>query len=154
MYRKYIKDEHGMYVELLKALYGTMRAALLFWKLLSGKLVSWGFEIHPYDWRLANKMVNGKQCTILWHVNDVKISHVDATVTTKVIKQIKNEFGKGAPLTIIHDHLGMTLDYSEKGKVNIKMMDDAEKMLADLPEEMSGEATTPAANHLFDVDED
>jgi hypothetical protein len=161
MYRKYIKDEHGktvMYVELLKALYGTMRAALLFWKLLSGKLVSWGFEINPYDWCVANKMVNGKQCNILWHVDDLKISHIDSTVITNVIKQINDEFGKEAPLTItrgkIHDYLGMTLDYSEKGKVKIKMMDYVEKMLADLPDEMSGEATTPAANHLFDVDED
>jgi hypothetical protein len=42
LYRKYVKDEHGksvLYVELLKALYGTLRAALLFWKLLSSKLV-------------------------------------------------------------------------------------------------------------------
>jgi hypothetical protein len=34
LYRKYVKDEHGklvLYVELLKALYGTLRAALLFY---------------------------------------------------------------------------------------------------------------------------
>jgi hypothetical protein len=37
LYRKYVKDENGktvLYVELLKALYGTLKAALLFWKLL------------------------------------------------------------------------------------------------------------------------
>jgi hypothetical protein len=52
LYRKYVKDENGktvLYVELLKALYGTMRAALLFWKLLSRKLIEWGFTINPYD---------------------------------------------------------------------------------------------------------
>ena len=68
MYRKYVKNEHGktvLYVELLKALYGTLKAALLFWKLLSKKLVKWGFEINPYDWCVANKTINGKQCTIL-----------------------------------------------------------------------------------------
>ena len=50
LYRKYVKNERGktvFYVELLKALYGTLRAALLFWKLLSGKLESWGFTINP-----------------------------------------------------------------------------------------------------------
>ena len=161
LYRKYIKDEHGkpvLYVELLKALYGTMRAALLFWKLLSSKLVLWGFEINPYDWCLANKMIDGKQCTILWHVDDLKISHVDAEVVTGIIELMKDEFGKEAPLTVtrgkVHDYLGMTLDYSEEGKVKIKMLDYVEKMLADLPKEMDGEAITPAANHLFDVDED
>jgi hypothetical protein len=160
MYRQYIKDENGktvLYVELLKALYGTMRAALLFWKLLSSKLVLWGFEINPYDWCVANKIINGKQCTILWHVDDLKISHIDPDVNTDIIEMIDNEFGKEAPLTItrgrIHDYLGMTLDFSEQGKVKIKMLDYVEKMLADLPAEMSGEAPTPAANHLFTVDE-
>jgi hypothetical protein len=158
MYRKYVKDEHGksvLYVELLKALYGTMRAALLFWKLLSSKLVEWGFEINPYDWCVANKTINGKQCTILWHVDDLKLSHVDPDVNTDVIKMIDHEFGKEAPITVtrgrIHDYLGMTLDYSERGKVKIKMIDYVEKMLTDLPDEMMGEAPTPAANHLFTV---
>jgi hypothetical protein len=160
MYRKYVKDENGksvLYVELLKALYGTMRAALLFWQLLSSKLESWGFVINPYDWCVANKMINGKQCTILWHVDDLKISHVDEDVVTGVIEKITDQFGKEAPLTVtrgkVHDYLGMTLDYSVKGKVMIKMLDYAEKMLADLPEEMNGVAPTPAANHLFEVDE-
>jgi hypothetical protein len=44
LYRKYITDENGeivLYLELLKALYGTSWAALLlFWKLLSSKCVS------------------------------------------------------------------------------------------------------------------
>ena len=52
LYRKFIKDEHGkpvLYMELLKALYGTiMRVALLFWKKLTSKLVEWEFVINPY----------------------------------------------------------------------------------------------------------
>jgi hypothetical protein len=79
LYRKYVKDEDGksvLYIELLKELYGTLKAALLFWKLLSSKLVSWGFTINPYDWCVANKMIDGTQCTVLWHVDDMKISHV------------------------------------------------------------------------------
>jgi hypothetical protein len=42
LYRKCVRDENGKsvhYVELLKALYGKLRAALLFWKLLSRKLI-------------------------------------------------------------------------------------------------------------------
>jgi hypothetical protein len=77
---------------------------------------------------------------------------------TGVIKQIDDEFGQEAPITVtrgnVHDYLGMTLDYTEKGKVKIKMLDYVMKMFADLPAEMDGEAATPAANHLFDVDED
>jgi hypothetical protein len=110
LYRKYVRDENGksvLYVELLKALYGTLRAALLFWKLLSSKLILWGFIINPYDWCVANIMIEGKQCTILWHVDDLKISHIYEDVNTNIIKKINNEFRKEAPLTItrgkIHD---------------------------------------------------
>jgi hypothetical protein len=48
----------------------------------------------------------------------------------------------------------MTLDYSEKGKVKIKMLDYVDKMLADVPAEMDGESPSPAANHLFTVNDD
>jgi len=53
--------ERVMYVELLKALYGTVRAARLFWEKLSGKLLEWGFTPNPYDPCVMNKMIEGKQ---------------------------------------------------------------------------------------------
>jgi hypothetical protein len=87
-------------VELKKALYGTLRAALLFWKLLTAKLKEWGFQVSPYDWCVANKTINGEKCTIIWHVNDLKISHVDPQVVTAIIEQLDNDFGKEAPLTV------------------------------------------------------
>jgi hypothetical protein len=34
----------------------------------------------------ANKMIDGKQCTIVWHVDDLKISHVKEKVKTIIIK--------------------------------------------------------------------
>ena len=124
LYRKYVQIVNGksvLYVELKKALYGTMRAALLFWKLLTATLVTMGFEINPYDWCVVNKTIDGKQCTIVWHVNNLKISHVDPDVVTSIIKSLEAEFAKDAPLTImrgkVHEYLGMTLDYSIAGKV-------------------------------------
>jgi hypothetical protein len=88
LYRKYVKDESGklvLYVELLNALYGTLKAALLFWNLLSSRLVLWGFEINPYDWCVTNKMIEAKQCTLMWHVDGLKISHVNDNVNTHII---------------------------------------------------------------------
>jgi hypothetical protein len=129
-----------------------MRAALLFWRLLTSKLVNMGFEVNPYDWCIANKTINGKQCTILWHVNDLKISHVDPKVVTSVIKQLEAKFGKEAPLTIMRgNYLGMTLNYSIDGKVQIKMIDYIDNMVSNLPADMDGESATPAPNHLFEV---
>jgi hypothetical protein len=138
-----------------KALYGTLRAALLFWKLFTKRSKSWGFKVNPYDWCVANKTINRKQCTILWHVDDLKISHIDPAVVTNVIDQLEKVFGIEGLLTktrgSLHNYLGMTLDFSLEGKVKIMMVDYIQNMLDELPSNMDGEATTPAANHLFDV---
>eukprot|EP00980_Cylindrotheca_fusiformis_P023682 scaffold10769_cov79-Cylindrotheca_fusiformis.AAC.1 len=83
-YQKYVTYEKGkkvIYTELDKALYGTLQAALLFWENLVDFLVNkHGFALNPYDRCVANKDINGKQCTIGWHVDDLKISHVDNDV--------------------------------------------------------------------------
>jgi len=145
-----------LYLLLKKALYGTLKAALLFWKKLSSILVSWGFEINPYDTCVANKTIDGDQCTILWHVDDLKISHVNSTVVTNIIEMLSKEFGNEAPLTVtrgaIHDYLGMTLDFSERGIAKIDMKQYITNILDEMPIEMAGVCTTPAANHLFEVD--
>ena len=47
MYQPYVIEEgteNVLYVELIKALYGTLRAARLFWERLSQKLVAWGTQ--------------------------------------------------------------------------------------------------------------
>ena len=41
-------------------------------------------------------MVNGKQLTVLWHVDDLKISHVDSTVVDHILDELDLEFGKEA----------------------------------------------------------
>ena len=89
-YSKFITYENGktiMYAELSKALYGTLQAAVLFQQDLTAFLTTTlGFTVNPYDWGVINKDINEQQCNIGWHVNDLKISHVDSTV----LKQSSN----------------------------------------------------------------
>jgi hypothetical protein len=157
-YQKFVATENGksvIYVRLLKALYGTMQASLLFWKDLTGELKKAGFTINPYDECVANKIVNGRQCTVLWHVDDLKISHVDSGVVDDILRMLDERYGKDAPLTItrgkIHDYLGMTIDFSIQGKVMIKMDDYVDNILAEARDDMEGASTSPAAEHLFEV---
>ena len=67
--KQYVTYEYGMhllYTKLNKALYGTLQASQLFWERLSTLLVEKnGFECNPYDFCVVNKMVNGKQLTIV-----------------------------------------------------------------------------------------
>jgi len=148
------KNKHNkpmLYVKLKKALYRTLQVALLFWKLLSNTSKDWGQCV-------ANKTINGKQCTIIWHVDDLKISHVDKKVIEDIIKQLNEKFGKESPLTTAQgkllEYLGMTLDYMTKGKVKISMYEYIEKMLTELPSDMNGSIKTPAVSHLFNVNKD
>jgi hypothetical protein len=84
---QYIRGKAVLYVRLKKALYGTLKAALLFWKRLTSQLHTWGFETNPYDPCVANKIIDGTQCTIVWHVDDLKISHSKASVVTDMIER-------------------------------------------------------------------
>ena len=73
-----------------------------------------GFTAKPYDQCVVNKTIQGKQCTMGWHVDDIMVSHVDKTVVEGIISQFNSEYGNEAPLTItwgkIHDCLGMKID--------------------------------------------
>ena len=87
----------------------------------------------------------------------MRISHADSRVVDNIIDMLEQEFGKEAPLTIrrgkIHNDLGMVLDFTIAGKVIICMDNYIKNMLSELPEDMEGVATTPAAEHLFKVNE-
>ena len=160
-YAEHVTVENGkkvLYVELQKALYGTLQAALLFWKELSSFLTNeLGFELNPYDSCVANRVISGKQCTIIWHVDDLMLSHVDEEVLKMIVERLEERFGKEDPLTVtygkVHDYLGMTIDFSEDGKVKFLMSEYIKNYLSELPEEFDGTAATPAMNHLFHVND-
>jgi hypothetical protein len=129
LYGKFMTKEGGkdvMYVKLTKALYGTLQAAMLFWKDLTGYLMQQGFVLNPYDNCVANKMIDGTQCTVLWHVDDLKISHVKQEVLEDLITVLNERYGELEPLTLtrgdIHDYLGMTLDCSTPGRSTFEWM--------------------------------
>jgi hypothetical protein len=74
-----------LYLQLKKALYGCVKSALLWYDLFANTLQDMGFVLNPYDACIANKIIDGTQCTIAWYVDDNKISHRDTKVVSKVI---------------------------------------------------------------------
>jgi len=107
---------------------------------------------------MANKTINDRQCTIIWYVDDLKISHIDKKVIEDIIKLLNEKFGRESLLTTtrgrVLEYLGMTLDYSTKGKVKISMYNYIDKLLMELPSDMNGGVKTPAESHLFNVNKD
>jgi len=111
IYRKHIwYNRHGkpmLCLQFKNALYGTLQAALLFWKLLSQTLQEWGFTLNPYDKCVANRNIEVKQCTIVWHVDNLKKSPLRKDVVEDILK-INDKFGQERPHTTCH---GKVLEY-------------------------------------------
>lgn len=160
LYRPHVMLEKGkpvLYAELCKVLYGMLQAALKFWLQVSQDLVSLGYEINPYDWCVANKMINGKQHTVGWHVDDFLLTHVDPSVNDCLIKWFNQKYGGLSPLSVhrghTHDYLGMVLNFERKGCVVVTMKDYIARLIDEAPVEWAGTATTPAGKQLFDINE-
>ena len=85
-----------------------------------------------------NKDIEGDQCKILWHADDIKTSHRDKKVVTTIIYIIISVYGRDSPLTVtrvkVHEYVGMTIDLSNKGKVNFIMYDYIGDIIKELPE--------------------
>ena len=88
LYCKYIMVDKNntpiLYVKIQKALYGLLQSALLFYQKLVRDLEDNGFVLNLYDPCIANKMINGKQMTVCWHVDNLKVLHVDPEEVTRL----------------------------------------------------------------------
>ena len=49
--------------------------------------------MNPYNPCTAKEVIDDKQCTIVWHMDDLKISHhKDPEVLTNIIKDLNRKF--------------------------------------------------------------
>ena len=138
----------------MKALYGCVVSALLWYELFSTTLEEMGFEINPYDMCVANKTINGKQCTIVCYVDDIKVSHEDEDVVKNVMNIIEAKFGKiNTKIGNEQEYLGMHLKYNENKTVSIHMGDYIKEVISkfDSVSHVTSATTTPALQNLFTV---
>jgi hypothetical protein len=116
---------------------------------LEATLKKWGFKLNEYNKCIANITINGQQCNIIWLVDNLKILHAPRKVIEDIIAQLDNKFGKEIPLTTacgkVLEYLSMMLDYSTKGNNKISKYEYIDKLLSELPMEMNGSGSTPAA---------
>lgn len=160
------KGELILHVQLKNMLCGVVKAVLLCHCKFCEKVKSTGFELNPCEPCVANKIVEGKQLTICWHVDDLKISHVRPCVVARLVKWLKWNFklifpdGSGAMKACrgkIHEHLGMTLDCSTPGEVKALMILHIKDIISHFDKHNNNStntAATPASDHSFAVRED
>ena len=94
-------------------------------------------------------MINGSQCTIVFYVDNNKISHVDEDVVTNVINDISKHFGE---LTVSrgkkHDFLGMDIEIKDR-KVFISMKNQIAEAIEWGATQSGRKPVTPVTNDLF-----
>jgi hypothetical protein len=59
-----------------------------------------GFEFNQYDKCVVDKMVNGKQCTIIWHVDGLMLTRFNQEVLEHVVSELSKKFGSEDPLSV------------------------------------------------------
>ena len=150
-----------MCVEVLKALYGMLQSSLLFHKKLRKDLVQEGFKMNLHDPCVANQIVQEKQQTVSWHVDDLKSSHIDPKINDQFKLWAEDKYGDSTigqvktACSKYHDYLSMNLDYSTLGKVKVNMVDHTKNVIEDFSEDLSGiRANCPWNKHLFKVNKE
>ena len=133
-----------------------IESSLLWYNKFRKTLEKKRFEFNPYDPCVANRKVHGKQHTVTFHVDDLKISHVEPKVNDKFLKWLNRKFGLHGEVKAVrgkrHDYLGMTLDYSKEGKVIIDMKDYVANMVDGFGYKIEGTEPTPVAEDLLSAE--
>ena len=86
---------------------------MIFYKLLRSYLENRGFVVNTYDHCVVNKMVDGAQNTVFWHVDDLKISHMDKGMVNAFVIEMANIYRAKTTISRgrVYDYLGMKLDF-------------------------------------------
>ena len=97
IYRKCVimrsKGKLLLYTQIQKVMHGLHCNTLLLYRNLEKDIEAYGSHINPYDPCVANKMINGKHMTVVWHVDDLAMSHVDSYEVTKFAGYLSSIYG-------------------------------------------------------------
>jgi len=159
--RKYVtadrKETPILYVKLQKALYGLMRASLLFYRKLRKEFEEYGLVINPYDPCVGNmETKSGKQLTVVWHVDDLMASCEDSFELTKFSCHMGRIHGPSLSMHISkkHDYLGVDMEFCDDGALEVSMIKYLKNVIDEFPEVIKGRAVMPAHDKLFVMRDD
>ena len=156
-YQDFVRFEGNqtiLYVEMMKALYRMLQSSLLYYKKFRKDIEEIGFKINPYDPCVANRIIQGKQHTVTWHVDDLKSSHINPIVNDEFLTWLRNKYASDniGEIKAVHgkqhDYLAMTLDFTSPGVLKVDMTTYVNKMLQEFPEHLDGKTKSPWNENL------
>jgi hypothetical protein len=139
-------------VKLLKAQYGCVESAKLWYNHISTAIKGYGFQVNPFDQCLFQRQEGDIWTYITLYVDDLLIVSDEKDRVDDTIKRLTDTY---TDITVkrgkIHEYLGMKFDFSNPGEVFISMEKYTKEVVAESG--VTGTADTPAATDLFEIDE-
>ena len=159
-FRQFLNEKGVMVVKLKKALYGCLQSAKLWFELLVKELIGFGYKQNAVDPCVLNRVVDGKQSTLLLHVDDIMVLSEILGESKQLYAYLESKFGKVTLHEgVKHNYLGMTFDFSSVGQVSVTMLGYETDLVndwfgvefsSDLLPGREAFASTPATNFVFD----
>jgi hypothetical protein len=156
-YKPFLRHDGSVCVRLLKALYGTVEAARLWYDLINKILTDHGFVNNPYDKCVLNKKLdNGDLLTVVLYVDDLLVTCSSAAEITKLKDFLMTKF----PEVSFHsgtkiEYVGMTLDFeSRPGVAVVTMKQMTDDIINTSNVKPNARHTSPASPSLFETDFD
>ena len=103
-------------------------------------------------------MINdGEQFIIVFHVDDLKLSHNDVEQVSNNIPKLESTYATSIDSTTVHrgklyHYLGMTVDFRVQEEVQLMMYDYINKLIDSLPDDMKESKHTAALEYIFCID--
>jgi Reverse transcriptase (RNA-dependent DNA polymerase) len=150
-YRTFVDDRGGVAVKLKKALHECVESSGLWYENLRATLTNLGYKRNELDVCVFNK-TNKKnvQCTVCVHVDDLMIMCKSKSMINDLKEGLTKRYGeislKHGPII---NYLGMALDYSHAGQVEVTMSGYTDELLKSSG--IPSAARTPGTDGLFEV---
>ena len=150
---QYVRPDGKIIVKLMKALYGCVQSASLWYNELRSTLMKLNFTANPYDVCSFTRIRGQFTDRILVYVDDLFVTSDTEDVLDEVDKALKDAYGgvtskKGT----IHEYLGIKWDFSTSGEVTLTMDGYVNDILTKY--DVKNTHKTPADDQLFTTTDD
>jgi hypothetical protein len=154
-YTTFLRHDGSVCVRLVKALYGTVEAAKLWYDLITTYLGAYGFVKNRYERCVLNKILDdGTRITVVLYVDDLLVTCALPGPIDDLHKHLETRFTEVSFHTGTKiDYVGMTLDFASRpGAMVVTMKHTTQDILTTC--NVTKLYSSPAAADLFDVVED
>lgn len=132
--KEYVTEDGKLIVKVVKALYGLVQSAALWYDTLSNFLKSLGFVPNPVDECVMNLKSGEREITIILYVDDILIMSPNQEDIDWLIVMIEKEYGEVAKDTSNKfTYLGMGLQINDDHSIELSMEKYIKDVLKSVP---------------------